>query len=331
MDVLRKSPDHQKPRKKGASKSTLLELREDDGLASFLTTDELRSGGDILPNSKKKPKAPREYSAPAVDRTLDVLEYMAKSPQPYGATELSRALKIPLNSVFRILKRLTEREYTTQDPASGGYQLSTKVFSLGMSLYTRYELRQRARTHLEWLSRETAETVQMLVPRGDRMVVLDTISPEVDFYLRVVPGSLAYFHGSAFGKAILAFEEEKRILEILPARLPELTPNTIQLRSEFIKGLEDTRRTGLAYDNEEYIMGIRCVGAPVFDVMDKAVAGLGITGLISTYEKGRMAIFEQLVLECARRVSVDIGYSGTFFNDKLTHAADRSANESRSS
>lgn len=277
-----------------------------------------------MEKTAKDKKEAREYSAPAVDRTLDILEFMAKNPKPYGATELSRALRIPLNSIFRILKRLTERDYTIQDPASGGYQLSTRVFSLGMSLYTRYELRHRARPHLEWLCQETAETCQLQVPRGDRMLVLDTMSPEVEFYLRVVPGSLVLYHASAFGKAVLAFEDEARILEILPSRLPYLTPKTIELRSEFIKSLEKVRETGLAYDDEEYTSGVLCIGSPVFDVEGKAVAGLGITGLLHTYENSRKAIFEQLVLECAYRVSVDIGYQGNYYDDKLHTARAKS-------
>jgi IclR family transcriptional regulator, KDG regulon repressor len=284
---------------------------------------------NLAPKAKEKErKEAREYSAPAVDRTLDILEFMAKNPKPYGATELSRALKIPLNSIFRILKRLTERDYTIQDPISGGYQLSTRVFSLGMSLYTRHELRQRARPHLEWLCRETSETCQLQVPRGEKVLVLDTISPEVEFYLRVVPGSLVYYHASAFGKCILAFMDEEQIEAILPTRLPYLTPKTIELRSELIKSLEKIRETGLAYDDEEYTSGILCVGSPVFDVEGKIIAGLGITGLLQTYENSRKAIFERLVLECAYRVSVEVGYSGSYFDDKVQTARVKAKNAS---
>ena len=265
-------------------------------------------------------KAPvRTYSAPAVDRTLDILEYMAQHPRPFGATELSRTLNIPINSVFRILKRLTEREYTAQDPFSDGYQLSTKVFSLGMSLYTRFELRQRARPHMEWLCRETQETCQLQVPRGDMVLVLDTVSPEVSYFVRVVPGGLVHYHANAYGKAILAFMEEDEVKKLIPPRLPALTPNTIVLRTEFLKHLEEVRRTGLGYDNEEYNEGIRCIGAPVFDVEGKAVAGLGVTGLVSTFRDHKQAAFEQLVLECAYRVSKDIGYSGDYFASRLSH------------
>jgi len=261
----------------------------------------------------------RTYSAPAVDRTLDILEFMAVHPRPYGATELSRCLNIPINSVFRILKRLTDREYTIQDPFSDGYQLSTKVFSLGMSLYTRFELRQRARPHLEWLCRETEETCQLQIPHGDMVLVLDTVSPEVSYYIRVVPGGLVYYHPNAYGKAMLAFLSEEEIKKIIPPRLLSLTPHTIVLRTELVKQLEDVKRTGLGYDNEEYNEGIRCIGAPVFDVEGKVVAGLGVSGLVSTFRNNRQATFEQLVLECAHRVSKDVGYSGDYFADKLSH------------
>lgn len=261
----------------------------------------------------------RTYSAPAVDRTLDIIEFMALHPRPYGATELSRCLNIPINSVFRILKRLTDREYTIQDPLSSGYQLSTKVFSLGMSLYTRFELRQRARPHIEWLSRETEETCQLQIPQGQMMLVLDTVSPEVSYYLRIVPGALVHYHPNAYGKAVLAFLPEDEVKKILQPRLLSLTPNTIVLRTELLKQLEEVREKGLGYDNEEYNEGIRCIGAPVFNVEGRVIAGLGVSGLVSTFRAGRQAVFEQLVLECAYRVSKDVGYSGDYFADKLSH------------
>ena len=154
-----------------------------------------------------------------------------------------------------------------------------------MSLYTRFELRQRARPHIEWLCRETEETCQLQIPRGDMMLVLDTVSPEVSYYLRVVPGGLVYYHPNAYGKVVLAFLSEEEVKKIIPPRLPSLTPHTIVLRTELMKQLEEVRKTGLGYDNEEYNEGIRCIGAPVFDVEGKAVAGLGVSGLVSTFRE----------------------------------------------
>ena len=118
---------------------------------------------------------------------------------------------------------------------------------------------------------------------------------------------------------MLAFLSEEEIKKIIPPRLPSLTPHTIVLRTELMKQLEEVRKTGLGYDNEEYNEGIRCIGSPVFDVEGRVVAGLGVSGLVSTFRNNRQATFEQLVLECAYRVSKDIGYSGDYFADKLAH------------
>jgi DNA-binding IclR family transcriptional regulator len=267
---------------------------------------------------KKVTKDQREYSVPAVDRALDIMEFMSEHSHPHGVTELSRILDIPLNSVFRILKRLTEREYVVQDPQSGGYQLSTRFFTLGMRLYTRFELNQRARPHMEWLCRETEETCQIQIPHGERMLVLDTVSPEVDFYLRVVPGSLVYYHPNAYGKCVMAFTSEEEVLKILPPRLPEMTANTKVLRQDVINQFEGIRKTGIAYDDEEYNNGIQCIGSPVFNIEGEVIAGLGITGLVGTFNKSRVDTFENLVLQCAMRVSRDIGYTGDYFNDKVS-------------
>jgi DNA-binding IclR family transcriptional regulator len=259
----------------------------------------------------------RKYASPAVNRALDILEFMSTNPRPYGATELSRCLKIPKNTVFRILRSLSDREYAIQDPVTGEYQLSTRVFTLGMSLYTRFELRQRARPHLEWLCRETAETCQIQIPHGDKVLVLDTISPEVQFYLRVVPGGLLYYHPNAFGKVIVAFMPEEEVRQILPPKMAGLTPKTLLLRSKLMKQCETIRRTGLAYDDEEYTRGIFCIGAPVFGAEGKIAAGLGITALKSWFDLARISVYEQEVLKCAYHVSKDIGYTGSYFADKV--------------
>ena len=47
------------------------------------------------------------------------------------------------------------------------------------------------------------------------------------------------------------------------------------------------------------------------------IVRLGITAIASLLETKQRMAFEQLVLECASKVSRAIGYSGDFFRDKL--------------
>jgi IclR family acetate operon transcriptional repressor len=255
----------------------------------------------------------RKYSVPAVDGMLDILEFMSETQRPCGVTELSRELGISTNLAFRILKRLTERGYTEIEAESGAYCLSSRFFTLGMKLYSRFELRVRARAHLEALCRETGETCQIQIPDSEMMLTLDCVNPPKDFYLHVVPGSRLYSHANAFGKAVLAFIEPDEAKKFLK-KMPKLTKNTTSSEKKLFDEFKKICQSGLAYDNEEYNDGVFCIGSPVFNVSGEVVAGIGVTGLSSRFDEKNKPEFERMVLKCAEDLSKDIGYSGDFFS-----------------
>ncbi len=237
---------------------------------------------------------------------LDLVEFLADQPRGYGINELARELDVPVNSVFRILKCLEERDYV--ELHDGGYQLSTSFFSLGMRLYSRFELRRRARKHLEWLCHETGETCQLHVPKESEVLVVDVATPDDAVFLQIVPGNLMDYHPNAFGKAILAHLSEERIERILAKPLPALTPNTITDPRALLAELDEGRRTGLFYDREEYTLGIYCVGASVFNAEHEVVAGVGVTGLVSRLDEAARKKAEQNVLKAAAAISAELGH-----------------------
>ncbi|MDD5705931.1 MAG: IclR family transcriptional regulator [Kiritimatiellae bacterium] len=261
-----------------------------------------------MPPRKSDSEKPR-YAAPAVDQALDIIEYLSRNTRAYGSNELARALGISTNMAFRVLKRLTARGYAEAAP-EGGYRLGTRFLCLGMRLHHRFDLRLRARPHLEWLCEKTHETCQVHVPDKDRVLVLDCLSPQADFFLQTTPGSRFYYHPNAFGKAILAFLPEAEVRAIVPEKLPALTSATLTTRKALLAQLEQVRRTGIAYDLEEYNAGFFCIGAPVFGATGKALAGIGITGVLTRSTPKRLKEYEPMVLACARRISHDIGYDG---------------------
>lgn len=249
-------------------------------------------------------------AVPAVARALDVIEFLAQRSRAFGINELARELEIPVNSVFRILKCLEVRGYVETDGSSGGYQLSTRFFSLGMRLHARFDLRRRARPLLETLCRETGETTQIYLLDADSAIVLDCVTPDASWFLQVVPGSRMMLHTSAFSKAILAFLPTEMARELLPESLQAMTPHSITDREAFFRDLAEVRRTGLAYDREEYTLGVYCVGAPIFDVHGEVVAGAGVSGLVSRFRPQDLPQIERQVLQCVEQVSLAIGHDG---------------------
>ncbi len=258
-------------------------------------------------------KTARNYAVPAVDRMLDIVEFLAGQTRPYGISELARELKISTNSVFRILRRLDDRGYVELDEKSGGYQLGTGFFRLGMLLSTRFDLRSRVRPHLEWLARQTGETATIQVPDGDRVLVLDAANPPGEFFFHIVVGSRFYYHSNAMGKCVLAFLDEDRLRSALPGRLPKLTSETITDRKQLSEELAEVRRTLIGYDRQEYTTGVFCIGAPVFDVNEQVVGGVGISGMAARWDRLDTERLELLVQQAAARICRDIGYQGEFY------------------
>ena len=266
--------------------------------------------------ASEKPSHRTKYAVPAVDQMLDIVEHLAQNHRSYGITELARGLGISTNGVFRILRCLTERGYAEADPA-GGYRLGTRFFTLGMQLQARFDLRRRARPHLERLCEQAGETVQLYGLQDNHALVLDCVTPAASSFIQVLPGSRMEIHASAFSKAVLAFLPENEVRRRLPRKLAALTPHTITDREKLCEELAGIRATGLAHDREGYMLGIFCIGAPVFNVNGEPVAGLGVTGLVSVSHPKKQSALEQAILACAEDVSRDIGYEGGQFRQFL--------------
>jgi DNA-binding IclR family transcriptional regulator len=208
---------------------------------------------------------------------------------------------------------MAERGYVETIGENGGYQLSTRFFSLGMRLYTRFELRNRARAHLETLAGVTGETCQLHIPNTHGMLVADVAHPPADFFIQVIPGAYLNYHANAFGKAVLAFLPKNEVAARLSGRLARLTDRTLTSAAQLEKEFKEIRRTGLAHDREEYVCGVYCIGAPVFDATGGVVAGVGMTGLAARQNPRQVERWATAVLMCAEAISGDIGYTGEHF------------------
>jgi DNA-binding IclR family transcriptional regulator len=87
--------------------------------------------------------------------------------------------------------------------------------------------------------------------------------------LRVVAhmGARLPLHCTASGKALLAGLQSDELQRVVPETLKAYTPNTRTDRAVLLLELEEVRRTGVAYDHEEYVMGVCAVATPVRDAV----------------------------------------------------------------
>ena len=88
-----------------------------------------------------------------------------------------------------------------------------------------------------------------------------------------------FLHCTALGKAVLAHLPEERTEEILDQHgLPGVTERTTTDREELWEELAEVRDTGVAFDDEERMLGMRCVAVPLLGTDDEVVGAMSVSG-----------------------------------------------------
>jgi DNA-binding IclR family transcriptional regulator len=92
--------------------------------------------------------------------------------------------------------------------------------------------------------------------------------------------------------------------------LPEFTENTITDSEEFYTELEEIRNMGYAFDDEERLDGLRCVGSPLLNENDGVFGAISASGptIRMSGERFRSTIPDQ-VYNTAKVIEIEINHS----------------------
>jgi DNA-binding IclR family transcriptional regulator len=246
---------------------------------------------------------------PAVERALDILEYLISRNEALGIKELSASLKIPKVSVFRIMKSLESKGYVYNQGRSGLYVLGAKVVSISNAISRDANLTQIANPYMFELARRTGQTVQLGVLFEYQVMYIDQIRT-TDALTLIVPNRKPFaVNTSAGGKVLVSHLEPERLEEFLEnTSLEANTPKAIVDKQQFHQELLKVKKQGYAIDDEEFARGIRCIAAPVFNSAGENIASLGITGHTQEITDDRFDRMRQDTLQIAAKISAALGY-----------------------
>nr|PZN03656.1 MAG: IclR family transcriptional regulator [Bacillota bacterium] len=254
--------------------------------------------------------SPVEKAVQSIERAIRIMEELATEKEGLGVTELSQRVQLHKSTVHRILNTLLLYGYVEQNPHTERYRLGMKLLYLGGAILDRMDIRSEARDILDALAKEVNETVHLVVPEGDKAIYVDKIDSRRTIRMYSQIGRRAPYHASAVGKAILAFLPKEEAETIISKGLERYTKNTITDPEKLRNHLEMIRRKGYAIDEEENEVGIRCIGAPVFDHTGRVVAAVSISGSILTVTRDKIPELSKKVVDSARRISEKLGWTG---------------------
>ena len=212
-------------------------------------------------------------------------------------------LQIDKSSASRLARTLIQHGYLDNAGNSRRLIVGKRLVQIGCEIDHRLALRQRALPHLRQLAEETGESAHMAVHATGKAVVIEDV--EVATSLRVAGGvgRRIALHCTAVGKALLAFGSLP-----IPDELTRMMPATITDSQELALHLDEIRRQGYAFDDEEHEPGVRCMAAPV-TLSDSTIAVIGISGPAVRITDVRIAPMAQLLIETAGRLSQELHHS----------------------
>ena len=250
-----------------------------------------------------------------IERASSILDILGQSPHGITIRELSSRIKLPKGTTHRLLSSLSYFGYVRQDPRTRDYFLGFKLVELGQLLLDQLDLRREAEPFLRELADKTGETVHMVFLDRKEIVYIDKVETEqhtggLKMASRV--GLRNPVHSCAVGKVLLAnLSEEALDPFIKGVDLPKRTENTITEPVQLKEHLKLVRKQGFAVDDEENEKGIRCVAAPIFNEMGKAVSAVSISGpAFRVTKKAVQDVLKKEVMETARRISQRLGWFG---------------------
>ncbi|MBU2288977.1 MAG: IclR family transcriptional regulator, partial [Gammaproteobacteria bacterium] len=119
-------------------------------------------------------------------------------------------------------------------------------------------------------------------------------------------GGRAPLHLTSTGKLFLALDEPQRVRSYATRTgLAGHTRNSITELSALERELSKARQYGVARDNEELELGVRCMAAGIYDDQGRLVAGLSISAPADRLDEGWMPKLQAT----ANEISSALGFS----------------------
>ena len=244
----------------------------------------------------------------SVATAIHLLKAFSEDEVDIGISDLARRLRIAKSTAHRLAVTLVSEGLLEQDGSTGKYRLGVALFRLGALVRRRMEVSNEARPFLYDLREKINESVHLAILDGSEIMYVYNLESTHAIRMRSDLGVRKPAHCTAEGQAILAFQPQPVIDEVIAAGLAPRTPKTITAADKFLKALAAVRQRGCAVENEESELGMVCIAAPIRDDTGAVVAAVGIAGPETRMSKRAVTTIAPHVIAAADLVSARLGY-----------------------
>jgi DNA-binding IclR family transcriptional regulator len=238
------------------------------------------AANNVVPAHQVAPKS-------VLERVFAILDSFSAEDSELTLAELAARTAIPKSTVHRLAKVLVEQRLLKRTDA--GFGLGIRLFELGELVGERRDLRDISLPFLEELFELTHETIHLGVLDDAEVLYVEKIAGRRGCTVPTTLGTRKPLYCTGLGKAILAYSTPQLVQAVIQNGLPRRTSYTITDPRRLELELTHAVETGVAYDREEYELGITCVGSPLLNPAGRAWAAISVTGPTTRFRPERTA------------------------------------------
>ena len=250
-----------------------------------------------------------KYQAPALDKGLDILEYLSAQSIPLSQTEIAIGIEKTPNEIYRMLMGLESRGYILRDEVSGKYRLSLKLFYLSHRHSPMDELRKAAQFPLEELANTVRQSCHLsILYMNQVMVILHAKSPG-PIALSIEEGNLFPLPLTASGKVLLAFMPDAERKATLKSNAIYKKYNKAQ-QDDFVNSLAEIQQAGSYFKNSDTVSGVTDISVPVGVEGNNGIIACLTISMLNALDADK-AIESKVILaeayKCVKKIEQRIG------------------------
>lgn len=251
-----------------------------------------------------------EQNVRVLDRAFDIVEVLSQARKPMSLGDISKQTEMSKSTVHRLLQAMHARHYVEKDKNSY-YSIGLKFIELVSYHINGLELHTEAKPYLSVLRSELDLTVHLGILEAEEVIYVEKMDlyPSTMLYSQIGYRTPAYC--SSMGKCLLSCLSGEELKEALSGcHFKQFTPHTITNMYDLKQHLKKVRQQGWAMDDQEYMLGHRCVGAPIFDYRGDSIASVCVSGSITQISDERLSMIVELVKKTALQISRRMSYTG---------------------
>lgn len=244
-----------------------------------------------MKHSEDIPSARLDGDTPNL-RLFALLEAVAQKSQPFTLQTMVEETGLPKPTMHRMLAQLEGAGILQRDGNGRHYGTGQRLMRLAENVLLNNTTHGARHAVLTQLVRELGESCNITAFSGSEVLYLDRVETPAPLRFYLHPGSRVPAHCSATGKLFLSQmspAQRRRLLANVP--LEAFTGNTLTTFEALDQELDQVRAQGYAFDNEEFLPGLLCLGVLVPAPQGHSNMGLAVQAPIMRFSKEKALSF----------------------------------------